>query len=117
MFLARHTRIARKILTATTLRSGTRSFSQAVQNYDFTNLVDMQITSCKNNAKSNFLGTKVGDKFEYITFEEFANQVDKCRGVLAKHRVGMNDKVKINAHTYTVYNINLLNYLISFCCV
>jgi long-subunit acyl-CoA synthetase (AMP-forming) len=64
--------------------------------YDFTNLVEMQIKSCEIHQKENFLGTLVNGKFEYITFGEFGTQVDKFRGVLAVHKIGVNDKVRIS---------------------
>jgi hypothetical protein len=61
--------------------------------YDFTSLVEMQIKSCEIHQKDNFIGTLVDGKFEYITFGEFGAEVDKFRGVLAVHQVGVNDKV------------------------
>lgn len=79
-----------------------RQFSELVQNYNISNLVEMQISSCKINKDCNFLGTKKGSNFEFIKFGEFAEQVDKFRGVLSKHRIGVNDKVFIvnNFDTY-----------------
>lgn len=42
-----------------------------------------------------FIGTKKGKSFEYITYGDFGNEVNKFRGVLKKLNVGVNDKVGI----------------------
>lgn len=63
--------------------------------FTFDTLVDMQIKSCKHNYKHPCLGTRNGKSFDYITYGEFGEQVDKFRGVLAKHNIGKDDKVAL----------------------
>mmetsp|Transcript_5137 Transcript_5137/g.7857 ORF Transcript_5137/g.7857 Transcript_5137/m.7857 type:complete len:666 (-) Transcript_5137:128-2125(-) len=65
------------------------------QDYDFNNLVEMQIKSCEMNSNEKFLGTMTSDGFEYITFGEFAEDVNRFRGVLSLHGVNVNDKVAL----------------------
>jgi hypothetical protein len=43
--------------------------------YDFTNLVEMQESSCLRNKDKNLFGTKVGKSFEWMTYGEFGQQV------------------------------------------
>lgn len=84
-------------LSPTTKFSWSRSLSNAVPyhtvDYDFDNLVEMQIKSCNIHKDEQFIGTLTNGRFEYLTFAEFGQQVDKFRGVLAVHNIGVDDKV------------------------
>jgi hypothetical protein len=71
-----------------------------VEEYDFNTLTEMQEKTCKINKDFNFLGTKVADTFEFITFGEFADAVNKFRGVLHAHGIGVNDKVVSSSCNY-----------------
>jgi hypothetical protein len=63
--------------------------------YEFENLVEMQIKSCDLHKDEKFLGTFNNSQgsYEYINFAEFGEQVNKFRGVLAVHNIGVDDKV------------------------
>lgn len=41
------------------------------------------------------LGTRVGDKYEWMTYTEFAHEVQKLRNVLAHHKIEKGDKVAL----------------------
>jgi hypothetical protein len=59
----------------------------------FDTLVDIQRASCEKYKNLNFLGTWKGDKFEYKTYKQFGDDVDRFRTVLAHFGVGKDDKV------------------------
>lgn len=63
--------------------------------YDFENLVEMQIKSCEIHKDEKFLGTLDSRQgaYQYINFAEFGEQVKKFRGVLSVHNIGVDDKV------------------------
>lgn len=68
--------------------------NNTIQDYSFTNLVEMQIKSCQNNKDAKFLGTKAGNTFNFVTFGEFAELVNKFRGVLKNQfDIGVDDKI------------------------
>lgn len=45
---------------------------------------EMQVNSCKVYADNDLFGTydEASKSFEYITYQEYANRVDRCRAVL-----------------------------------
>jgi len=67
--------------------------SPTIDDLQFTTLVEMQQQACHRYGSLPFLGTKQGELFDYISFAEFGRQVNQFRGVLAKHNIGINDKV------------------------
>lgn len=48
----------------------------------FNTLHEMQVRSCKVYADNDLFGTYNGTKFEWMTYQEYADNVDKCRAVL-----------------------------------
>ena len=48
---------------------------------DFNTLVDLQTAACKVYSKNPAFGTRVGDKFEWINYEEFDHLVQKVHSV------------------------------------
>lgn len=69
-----------------------RSFSDE-RNYTFETLVEMQLKSCLHNKEYPFLGTRSKNKFDYITYGKFGEEVNKFRWVLDQHKIGKDDKV------------------------
>lgn len=61
----------------------------------FKNLVEMQETRCRENADKPMYGTVVNGEREWITFGDFADQVDHMRGGLASLNVGIGDRCAI----------------------
>jgi len=61
----------------------------------FTSLVDMQEKSCAAHAERPLFGTKVNGEYAWLTYKEFAEQVDKFRGALAKLGVKRGQKVAV----------------------
>jgi hypothetical protein len=48
----------------------------------FDTLHEMQVRSCRVYADNDLFGTYNGKAFEWMTYQEYANNVDKCRAVL-----------------------------------
>ncbi len=61
----------------------------------FSSLVDMQEWACTEHASKPLLGTKRGDRYEWIDYATFAEQVDHCRAALARLGVAAGDKVAV----------------------
>lgn len=61
----------------------------------FVDLVEMQQTSCKKFAGSKLFGTKVNGSWQYMTYAEFAKDVDNARAGLVALGVGDNDAVMV----------------------
>jgi long-chain acyl-CoA synthetase len=59
----------------------------------FTSLVEMQENSCQRYASNRLFGTKSDGSYRWITYRDFAAQVDAFRAALAKLGVGRGDKV------------------------
>ena len=57
----------------------------------------LQENSCVKYADRNLFGTKQSNAaaFDWITFKDFATEVQRFRNVLKHHEVGMNDKVAV----------------------
>ncbi|TNE44109.1 MAG: long-chain fatty acid--CoA ligase [Deltaproteobacteria bacterium] len=80
----------------------------------FTSLVDMQETSCKDFANNKLFGTKRNGNYEWITYKEFAEKVDQCRAALAALGVTKGNKVAVIADNrvewavaaYATYGLN-----------
>lgn len=66
-----------------------------VPNIQFKTLVELFRETRKYNGKNNAFGTKKGNKYEWMTYEEFGKEVDKFRSVLAQHNFGYDDKIAI----------------------
>lgn len=62
---------------------------------DYPTLIEMQTASCNQFKDFNFIGTWKGKKFEYITYKQFGDDVDRFRAALAQLGVGKDDKVAI----------------------
>lgn len=61
----------------------------------FRSMVDIFEDSCIEYADRPALGTRVGDKFEYMNYGTLAREVQKFRNVLSHHDISINDKVTI----------------------
>ncbi len=55
---------------------------------EFSTLVDLQAQSCVLFKDRNCFGTRSekGDKYDWISYEEFGHRVQKFRNVLTHHR-------------------------------
>ena len=67
----------------------------AKKDMEFTTIVDMFTKTCEINANNELFGTRVGDKFEWMTYRQFETEVTKFRNVLKKHDFGKGDKVSV----------------------
>jgi len=64
----------------------------------FDTLVEMFVQTTKINGDNKVFGTRVGDKFDWISYNEFAREVQKFRNVLAAHDFGYDDKIAVIAN-------------------
>jgi hypothetical protein len=64
-------------------------------NLPFNNLVELQTTACKIYKTNKLFGTRKGNQYEWMTYEEFGNCVDETRKVLKQHDIGFDDKVAL----------------------
>ena len=75
----------------------TQSMSSAaaskVVHTDYATLNEMISRSVEKFAERKLFGTRVGDKFEWITYKQFGREVEKFRNVLYAHKFGYNDKL------------------------
>ena len=55
----------------------------------------MLARSVERFAEKKLFGTRVGDKFEWITYRQFGREVEKFRNVLHTHKFGYNDKLAL----------------------
>lgn len=82
-----------------TMKDGysSRAFSTATihANISFTNLVELQTNACKTFKTNKLFGTRKGNQYEWITYEEFGKYVDETRKVLKQHEIGSDDKVAL----------------------
>ena len=62
-------------------------------NYDV--IPDIMVNGVKNYADKQCLGTRVGDGYEWITYSEFGELIDRFRRVLKKHKIERGDKVAL----------------------
>ena len=58
-------------------------------------LVELQEKATIKFGDNKCFGTRVNDKFEWISFNEFGRLVQKFRNVLVHHNIGKNDKVAL----------------------
>lgn len=58
-------------------------------------LVEMQNISCDRFRDNNFIGTWKNGKFDYVSYGQFGQEVDRFRAVLARYGVHKDDKVAI----------------------
>ena len=77
-----------------------RSFSAAADRpspLQFTNLVELQVKSCEKFHDRPCFGSRSekGDKYDWISYQEFGRRVQKFRNVLTHHKIGPGDKVAI----------------------
>jgi long-chain acyl-CoA synthetase len=56
---------------------------------------EIVLSSAELFPDSNALGTRVGDSYEWITYTEFAREVQKLRNVLSHHQIEKGDKVAL----------------------
>ena len=59
------------------------------------NVVMMQHHASIEYKDRELFGTRVGSKYEWMTYAEFGKQVQLFRNVLAHHKIGKNDKVAL----------------------
>ncbi|MEX1362012.1 MAG: long-chain fatty acid--CoA ligase [Nannocystaceae bacterium] len=64
----------------------------------YSSLVDMQRRSCERHRGARCIGTKVDGRYEYITYAQLGDQVDRLRGALAHLGVARGDKVAVIAN-------------------
>ncbi len=61
----------------------------------FANISEMQVRACEMYAANPAFGTRVGDKYEWITYKQFGEKVQLFRNVLSRHQIGKDDKVAL----------------------
>ncbi|MBN1944770.1 MAG: long-chain fatty acid--CoA ligase [Bradymonadales bacterium] len=64
----------------------------------FATLVEMQRQSCETFADQPLFGTKRSGQYEWTTYRQFGQMIDKCRGGLAKLGIERGDRVAIIAN-------------------
>ena len=65
----------------------------------------MQQKSCEINHEKPVFGTRIGDKFEWITYKDFAQEVQLFRNVLIHHSIGKGDKVGLICNNRTEWAV------------
>ena len=55
----------------------------------------MQTKSCEIHSNNKFIGSYSHGKYSFITYQQFSLMVDKFRGVLSLHNIGVDDKVAL----------------------
>jgi len=58
-------------------------------------LIEMQERSCRTHANQPLFGTRRGEQFEWMTYAEFGQSVDRARAGLARRGVGRGDVVAV----------------------
>ena len=76
-------------------RSLGSSAASGVVHTDYATLNEMVSRSVERFAERKLFGTRVGDKFEWITYRQFGREVEKFRNVLHAHKFGYNDKLSL----------------------
>lgn len=71
----------------------------------FEHLVELQQKSVVRFGDDPFLGTRNGDKFDWMTYREFDVAVQRFRNVLQHHGVGFDDKVAIISNNRTEWAV------------
>lgn len=86
----------KRLLSKPLLNFTSRHFSITTETVkSLPNLMEVVKLSISEYKDNNYLGTWNGTNFDYITYGEFGEQIDKFRGVLSKLNVGVDDKVAI----------------------
>ena len=67
----------------------------ATKDLECNTIVDMFVKTSKLHASRPLFGTRNGDKFNWMTYKEFEDEVTKFRTVLHKLNFGVNDKVAV----------------------
>ena len=71
----------------------------------YDNVVEMHEKATKAYSTNPMLGTRVGNAYEWITYEDFDKEVQKFRVVLKEHGVGMDDKIAIISNNRTEWAV------------
>ena len=71
-----------------------RYFS-ALQAKEYTTIPELAEEACKLFSERKSFGTRVGNEYKWITYDEFGRLVQKFRNVLNHHHIGRGDKVAI----------------------
>jgi long-subunit acyl-CoA synthetase (AMP-forming) len=89
------TRLSRGFLGET--MNCARFLSTSIDRFEHKDLVMLQENSCTKYADRKLFGTKQSNAavFDWITFGDFATEVQRFRNVLKHHEIGVNDKVAI----------------------
>lgn len=66
-----------------------------IAEFEFKTLVDLQEKACQVYANQNIFGTRIADKYEWTTYKQFGELIQRCRNVLIHQGVGENDSVAI----------------------
>jgi long-subunit acyl-CoA synthetase (AMP-forming) len=66
-----------------------------LQHFKVETLVELQAKATEAYTTNPMFGTKVGNAFEWITYEQFDKEVAKFRIVLNQHKIGFDDKVAL----------------------
>ena len=88
-----------------------RRFSSKIEeiyrnaDYNYHCLSKMQEKSCEIFKDKPLFGTRNGPKFDWLTYGDFAKEVNKFRWVLAHHGIGKNDKVAIISNNRTEWAV------------
>jgi hypothetical protein len=59
------------------------------------NINELINISCEKYAELPAFGTLVGDKYEWMTYKEFGEQIQRMRNVLVHHNILKNDKIAL----------------------
>jgi len=68
---------------------------ESATSFPFDTICELQTLSCKINKDRPMFGTKADDKFVWMSYGEFALEVDKFRRVLTAYNIQKGDKVAI----------------------
>lgn len=117
-------KLAKKLLTLPHCNSKTKflPYKFSIRNFnvengkshidiEFNTLIEMQIKSCEVNKDHKFLGTMIHNEFQYITYGDFAIEVDKFRQVLHCHGLRKDDKVCRFKYLYIYIYMFLLDII------
>jgi hypothetical protein len=58
-------------------------------------IAELVTQACETFADKPSLGTRVGDKYEWITYRQLAERIQRLRNVLVHHKIGVNSKVSL----------------------
>jgi hypothetical protein len=76
-----------------------------IQRIKYDNLIELHDVATKTYTTNPMFGTVVGDKYEWISFQDFDKEVTKCRYLLKQNHIGMDDKVALISNNRTEWAV------------